>query len=76
MDLRTNDERMDHIIRLRGFLAVCPTDLAARCQLAALLEEERQYEDALFNWRLALSYDPNSLVAREGFARCRRCAGF
>jgi hypothetical protein len=67
---------MDHINRLRGVLAVCPTDLVARCQLAALLEEEGQYEDALFNWRLALSYDPNSLVAREGFARCRRCAGF
>ena len=76
MDFRTSDERMEHITRLRGSLAVCPADILARCQLAALLEEQAQYEEALFNWRLALSYDPNNLIAREGFARCRRCAGF
>ena len=70
------DERNDHINRLRGSLAVCPTDLLARCQLAALLEELGQYDEALFNWRMALACDPNSLVAREGFARCRRSPGF
>jgi tetratricopeptide (TPR) repeat protein len=76
MDARSKDERSEHITRLRGSLVVCPTDISARCQLAALLEEQGQYDEALFNWRLALSYDPNNLIAREGFARCRRCAGF
>jgi hypothetical protein len=76
MNARANDERTDHITRLRGSLAVCPTDIVARCRLAALLEELGQYEEALLNWRMALSCDPNNLTAREGFARCRRCAGF
>lgn len=72
MNARGKDERREHINRLRGSLAVCPTDLLARCQLAALLEELGQHEEALLNWRMALSCDPNNLVAREGFARCRR----
>jgi hypothetical protein len=76
MNARDTDERSEHINRLRGSLAVCPTDILARCELAALLEEIGQHEEALFNWRMALTCDPNSLVAREGFARCRRCAGF
>jgi hypothetical protein len=76
MNARDTDERSEHINRLRGSLAVCPTDILVRCELAALLEEIGQHEEALFNWRMALTCDPNSLVAREGFARCRRCAGF
>ncbi|WP_447601776.1 hypothetical protein [Nitrospira sp. Nam80] len=76
MNARDTDDRIEHINRLRGSLAVCPTDILARCELAALLEEIGRHEDALFNWKMALTCDPNSLVAREGFARCRRCAGF
>ena len=76
LNVRGGDERSEHINRLRGSLAVCPTDLLARCQLAALLEELGQHEEALLNWKMALSCDPNNLTAREGFARCRRSAGF
>ena len=77
MDVRSSDtERVQHITRLRGALAVCPTDVVSRCRLAALLEEQGQHEEALFNWRMVLSCDPNNLTAREGFARCRRGAGF
>jgi hypothetical protein len=76
MDHGSNDKRIEQITRLRGSLAVCPTDILARCQLAALLEELGHHEEALFNWRMAVACDPNNLVAREGFARCRRCAGF
>lgn len=76
MDTGSKDERTEHITRLRGSLAVCPADNQARCQLAALLEELGQHEEALFNWRMAVSCDPNNLIAREGVARCRRCAGF
>ena len=76
MNVRDTDERSEHINRLRGSLAVCPTDILARCELAAFLEEIGRHEEALFNWKMALTCDPNSLVAREGFARCRRCTGF
>lgn len=75
MDPRRIEERSDHINRLRGSLAVCPTDIVARSRLAALLEEVGQHEEALFNWKMVLTCDPNSLEAREGFARCRRRAG-
>jgi thioredoxin-like negative regulator of GroEL len=76
MDLHSQDTRIEQITRLRGSLAVCPTDTVARCRLAALLEELGQHEEALFNWRMAVASDPNNLVAREGFARCRRSTGF
>ena len=75
MDPRRTDERSEHINRLRGSLAVCPADIVARSRLAALLEEVEQHEEALFNWKMVLTCDPNSLEAREGFARCRRRAG-
>jgi hypothetical protein len=76
MNACDKDERSEHINRLRGSLAVCPADILARCQLAALLEELGQHDEALYNWKMALSCDPNNLVAREGFARCRRRAGY
>ncbi|MEX5219263.1 MAG: hypothetical protein NW701_15650 [Nitrospira sp.] len=75
MNARETDERSDHINRLRGSLAVCPSDTLSRSRLAALLEEVGQHEEALFNWKMVLTCDPNSLEAREGFARCRRRAG-
>lgn len=74
MDARVKD-RGRQIARLRSFLGICPADILARSQLAALLEEVGQYEEALFNWRMVLTCDPNNLNAREGFARCRLRAG-
>jgi cytochrome c-type biogenesis protein CcmH/NrfG len=74
MDTRVMD-RGGQIARLRSLLGVCPGDILARSQLAVLLEEVGQYEEALFNWKMVLTCDPNSLNAREGFARCRRRAG-
>lgn len=74
--VRDADVRNQYINRLRGSLAVCPADIRSRCELAMLLEEIDQHEEALFHWMMALMCDSDSLVAREGFARCRRCAGF
>lgn len=64
--------RLSH---LQEALAICPTDILARSELATLLEQLGQPEEALFNWKAVLACDPNSLKAHEGVARCRRRTG-
>ena len=61
--------------QLTDTLALCPADIATRCELAALLEHHGQHEEALGNWNAALSSDPNNLMAREGSSRCRQEIG-
>lgn len=63
------------LTHLRALLSVCPSDTHIRRQLAALLETLGLREEALLNWNAILSVDPNSLVAREGAARCRQKLG-
>ena len=61
--------------RLQDALAVCPTDILARSELATFLEQSGQLDEALFNWKAILACDPNNLKAREGVARCRQRIG-
>ncbi|MBS0149875.1 MAG: hypothetical protein JSR31_02980 [Nitrospira sp.] len=61
--------------QLSDRLMHCPTDSATRCELAILLEDLGQHEEALVNWKVLLTSEPNNLVAREGLARCRRWMG-
>ena len=68
-------EWIARISRFQELLAVCPTDILARCELAMLLEKLGQPEEALCNWNAVLARDPNSLNAREGVARCRQRTG-
>jgi hypothetical protein len=70
-----SEEWIARIGRLQDALAVCPTDISTRCELATLLEKLEQPEEALFNWNKVLACDPNSLKAREGLARCRSQSG-
>ena len=70
-----SEEWIARIGQLQDTLAVCPTDISARCDLATLLEKLGQPEEALFNWNAVLGCDPNSLKAREGVARCRQQSG-
>jgi hypothetical protein len=70
-----SEEWIARIGRLQDALAVCPTDILAGCDLATLLEQLGQPEEALFNWNAVLACDPNSLKAREGVARCRQRIG-
>jgi Flp pilus assembly protein TadD len=70
-----NEEWIARIGRLQDALAVCPTDISARSELAVSLEKLGQLEEALFNWNAVLTCDPNSLNAREGVARCRQRTG-
>jgi cytochrome c-type biogenesis protein CcmH/NrfG len=72
---RRNPSHAEWIIRisqLQEILAIGPADIAARSELATLLEQLDQPEEALLNWNAILSCDPNNLHAREGVARCRR----
>lgn len=69
------EEWIARIGQLQDTLAVCPTDISTRCELAMLLEKLGQPEEALFNWNTVLTCDPNSLKAREGVARCRQRTG-
>ena len=71
----SNASETDRLTQLQHRLAVCPTDLLARCDLASLLEGMGQHEDALLNWGAVLAADPNNLKAREGMSRCRTHAG-
>ncbi len=75
MDYLASGEWIERIARLQEVLAVCPTDILTRCELATLLERLDQSEEALFNWKAVLACDPNNLKAREGAARCRRRTG-
>lgn len=70
-----SEEWIARISRLHDTLAVCPTDVLTRCELATLLEKLEQPEEALSHWQVVLASDPNSLNAREGVARCRLQAG-
>lgn len=71
----SNEEWITRITRLQETLAVCPTDVLARSELATLLEQLDQPEEALLNWNAVLACNPNNLNAREGVARCRRRTG-
>jgi len=69
------EERRARILYLQDALAACPVDIRARYELAALLEDIGRPDEALFNWRTILASHPNSLMAREGVARCREQLG-
>ena len=69
------NKRIERLAELQRLLNVCPGDVLARCDLAILLEELDMPDEALFNWRAVLDFDPNSLKAREGVNRCRSRSG-
>jgi thioredoxin-like negative regulator of GroEL len=71
----SNEEWIARTTQLQETLAACPADLSARSELAMLLEQLDQPEDALPNWNAILASTPNNLQAREGAARCRRTMG-
>ncbi|MHC9062935.1 hypothetical protein ACYX34_09630 [Nitrospira sp. CMX1] len=71
----TIQDCLERLRQLTDTLALCPTDITTRCELAALLERLGQHEEALANWNAALSSQPNNLMAREGSARCRQWMG-
>jgi len=73
--LPMSDEWIERLAALQQLLTVCPTDILTRCQLALLLEQLDQHEEALFNWKAVLDADPNNLRAREGVTRCRARTG-
>ena len=75
MPVASSEDWISRIGRLQDALSVCPTDILARGELAILLEQLGQPEEALFNWNAVLICDPNSLNAREGVARCRQRTG-
>lgn len=68
----SSEEYRARLGRLRALLDVYPSDIVTRCELAILLEESNQPEEALLNWKAVLDCDPNNLRAREGVARCQR----
>ena len=67
--------RMKWVPLLQMRLADCPTDFLTRCTLASLLEDLGQPEEALCHWNAVLVYDPDSLKAQAGEARCRQRIG-
>ena len=67
-----DEECIARIGELQDVLSVCPTDILEECELATLLEQLGQLEEALCHWNAVLACDPNSLNAREGVAQCRR----
>jgi cytochrome c-type biogenesis protein CcmH/NrfG len=71
----SNDEWLAQLVRLQDALTLCPADMLTRCELAVMLEQLEQHEEALFHWKAVLACNPNSLTAREGVARCRRRTG-
>jgi hypothetical protein len=70
-----SEEWIARLTGLQETLTLCPTDILAREELAAMLERLEQHEEALFNWKAVLACDPNNLKAREGVARCRQRTG-
>lgn len=74
-DHAPNEERITRIGQLQDALAVCPTDILARSELATLLKQLGQPKQALCYWKMVLACDPNSLNGREGVARCRQRIG-
>jgi len=75
MPYASSEEWIARIGRLQDALAVCPTDILARSEMATLFEQLGQPEEALCNWYAVMACDPNSLNAREGVARCRQRTG-
>ncbi len=69
------NKRTERLAELQRLLNVCPGDVLARCDLALLLEELDLPDEALFNWKAILDFDPNNLKAREGVSRCRNRTG-
>ena len=65
------NKRTERLAELQKLLNVYPGDVLARCDLALLLEELDLPDEALFNWRAVLDFDPNNLKAREGVSRCQ-----
>lgn len=74
-DRPPNKDWFSQLQQLSDALVPCPTDVGTRCELAALLEQLGQHEEALINWNAVLTSDPNNLTAREGSARCRQRMG-
>jgi hypothetical protein len=68
-------EWIDRLSELHKLLAVCPTNILMRCELATLLEKLGQHEEALSHWKAVVVIDPNNLTAREGMTRCRPRTG-
>jgi cytochrome c-type biogenesis protein CcmH/NrfG len=60
------------LLKAREVLALWPRDVSTRCVVAELLEAGGQVQEALTEWTMALSVDPNTLQAWVGVARCRR----
>lgn len=58
--------------KAREVLVVWPRDVGTRCVVAELLEARGEIQEALNEWTMALSLDPNTLSAWVGVARCRR----
>jgi hypothetical protein len=71
----SNEELIARITQLQETLAVCPTNISARSELATLLEQLDKPEEALLNWNAILAVMPNNLNVREGVARCQRLTG-
>lgn len=70
-----NESSIDRLTELQKLLAVCPTDIHARCDMASLLEDLGLHEEALSNWKAVVAFDPNNLKAWEGMTRCRKRTG-
>lgn len=66
---------IQRLTQLQQLLADCPSDTLSRSELAGLLEELGQYEEAFSHWTAVLAADPNNLKAREGLNRCRTRTG-
>jgi|CXWL01.1.fsa_nt_gi hypothetical protein len=71
----SDEELITRITRLQETLAVCPSDISARSELATLLEQLDKPEEALLNWNATLAFNPNNLKVREGVARCLQLTG-
>lgn len=71
----SDEELITRITQLQETLAVCPTNISARSELATLLEQLGKPEEALLNWDAILAFNPNSLTVREGVARCQQLTG-
>lgn len=69
------NESIPRLAELHRLLTACPGDVLARCDLALLLEQLGLHDEALFNWKAVLNFDPNNLKAREGVTRCRTRTG-
>jgi hypothetical protein len=64
-------ERSRRVNWLRQTLTLCPNDSLSRQELAMLLEQLGETENAAAEWREILQRDPNNLSAWVGLARCR-----